>query len=133
MVQHGCREKHGRQGFCLLAEANRLRSPPRFQPMSPAKEVQVSKFSEVRPLGNCLCSSKGMSTTLTVNCNSGISTGFCTVRTVGTCRCTTAGMSSNLVQGLQLESPQAFSSVRSMKPVVAQQRACQATLSKICN
>ena len=37
----GCREEHGRQGFCLLAEALRPRSPPQTQPVSTAKEMQV--------------------------------------------------------------------------------------------
>ena len=50
LTVHGCREAHGRQGFCLLAEALRPRPLPHFQPVSPAKEVQVPKLSEVRPL-----------------------------------------------------------------------------------
>ena len=61
---------------CHLAKRCRCPNSQRCVPWT----LWPSTGTQVWTIGNCLCSTTGMSTTLTVNCNSGISTGFCTVQ-----------------------------------------------------
>ena len=97
-------------------------------------EYSMGFCSTVWTIGNCLCATTGMSTTLTVNRNSGISTSFCTVRTVSTCRCTTTGIPQTLSKICNCRISTGFCcTIGPWAHVVAQRPACQVTLSKICN